>query len=430
MIPVHPLADMFPLVEGEEFAALVEDVREHGLREPIRLWRGAILDGRNRYRALVAAERISRDCRAAHLIADRLAIDCSSVPVEGLPRLVVSLNLRRRHLSASQRALVAAEFARLTHGGVRVRAEQEANLPLDQARIADAAGALQVSPRMVREARGLMAEAPAEVIADVRAGHLAVHDARDTVRQARAALGHRGEALDPDAVAEAYRVIRAEREADEARKKAARLAARLAARAERQEALAGKIVEANAALAIEERRYGVIYADPEWQWEAYSEAGMSRAAENHYPTSRTEDIAARPVGRLAARHCVLLLWATAPRLPDALAVLSAWGFTYKSHLVWVKRAPDGALQQGTGYWARNAHELLLIGTRGAPPCPAMGMQGPSVVEAERGAHSAKPVCFAEWIEAHWPDVPKIELNARVARAGWVAWGAEAPRGAE
>jgi len=195
--------------------------------------------------------------------------------------------------------------------------------------------------------------------------------------------------------------------------------------------------------ALPEKRYGVIYADPEWKFEPYSrETGMDRAADNHYPTSDLADIKARDVAAIAADDCVLFLWATAPMLPQALDVMAAWGFAYKSHTIWRKAEVDGlaggdrgkidrgrysgALMLGTGYWFRNGHELLLVGTRGKVVAPAMGEQFPSVIDHPALRHSEKPGRFAELIEAYFPNLPKIELNARAARRGWDAWGLEAP----
>lgn len=186
-------------------------------------------------------------------------------------------------------------------------------------------------------------------------------------------------------------------------------------RAERETALA------NSQLSLPERKYGVIYADPEWRFEVYSrDTGMDRAADNHYPTSGTDAICARPVADIAADDCVLFLWGTVPMLPDALRVMAAWGFGYKSHCIWAKD------RIGTGYWFRNQHELLLVGTRGNIPAPAMGTQIASLVDAPLGKHSEKPDQFYELIEAYFPNLPKIELNARRAREGWDAWGYEAP----
>ncbi len=146
---------------------------------------------------------------------------------------------------------------------------------------------------------------------------------------------------------------------------------------------------------------------------------MDRAADNHYPTSTTDDVAERNVESIAADDAVLFLWATVPLLRDAFFVMECWGFDYKSHIVWDK------IHIGTGYWFRNRHELLLIGTRGNIPAPAMGDQFPSVMSIARKEHSAKPEQFLELIEQYFPNLPKIELNRRgPAREGWDAWGNE------
>lgn len=177
---------------------------------------------------------------------------------------------------------------------------------------------------------------------------------------------------------------------------------------------------ASAQIALPQKHYGVIVADPEWRFEPYSrETGMDRAADNHYPTSVTEVIATRDVPSIAADDCVLFLWATVPMLRDALRVMEVWGFEYKSHAIWDK------VHIGTGYWFRNRHELLLVGTKGDIPAPAMGDQFASVMTIARKEHSAKPEQFLELIEQYFPSLPKIELNRRgPARLGWDAWGNE------
>jgi N6-adenosine-specific RNA methylase IME4 len=166
--------------------------------------------------------------------------------------------------------------------------------------------------------------------------------------------------------------------------------------------------------------YNVIYADPPWSFTPYSEeTGMDRAADNHYPTMTTAELCALEIP--AADDAALFLWATAPMLPEALAVLAAWGFAYKSHCVWAKD------RLGTGYWFRNRHEILLVGTRGNIPAPAPGTQFPSVIEAAVGAHSAKPIAFAEMIEQMFPNLPALEMFARSPRRGFDVWGNEAVR---
>ena len=114
------------------------------------------------------------------------------------------------------------------------------------------------------------------------------------------------------------------------------------------------------------------------------------------------------------------MWTTVPHLAIAIDVLRVRGFAYKSHYVWNKN------KVGTGYWNRNKHEILLIGTRGNVPCPAPGTQWDSVIDALVRKHSQKPECFLEMIEGYFPNLPKIELNRRgPARPGWDAWGNEA-----
>ena len=137
----------------------------------------------------------------------------------------------------------------------------------------------------------------------------------------------------------------------------------------------------------------------------------------------TERIAALPIAKSAdAAGAVLYLWATAPCLPAALEVMRAWGFAYKSHLVWDKE------RAGLGYWARNRHELLLIGTIADVPAPMQESRIESVVSIKRSQrHSEKPREFYQVIEANHPHAGrKLELFVRgPARAGWEAWGNEA-----
>jgi N6-adenosine-specific RNA methylase IME4 len=187
-------------------------------------------------------------------------------------------------------------------------------------------------------------------------------------------------------------------------------------RAETERALGAKQT------ALPTKKYGVILADPEWRFEPWSrKTGMDRAADNHYPTSCTEVIAARDVPSIAADDCVLFLWATTPMLPHALLVMGAWSFDYRSHFIWSKTPLIG-----TGYWNCNQHELLLIGARGKIPAPAIGEQWNSIISAVRGEHSAKPEIFLQLVEQYFPTLPKIELNRRgPPRAGWDAWGNEA-----
>jgi|ETNvirenome_6_85_1030632.scaffolds.fasta_scaffold18740_3 N6-adenosine-specific RNA methylase IME4 len=164
-------------------------------------------------------------------------------------------------------------------------------------------------------------------------------------------------------------------------------------------------------------KYPVIYADPPWRYEGA--APGSRAIENHYPTMTLEDICALPVPNIVPDDAVLFMWATSPMLAVSFDVLSAWGFTYRTCMVWVKN------MWGMGSYARQQHEILLIAKRGALPTPEPSNRPSSVVEAPRLEHSAKPEVFYELIEQMYPGVPKVELFARQQRDGWAVFGNQA-----
>lgn len=112
------------------------------------------------------------------------------------------------------------------------------------------------------------------------------------------------------------------------------------------------------------KKYSIIYADPPWAYRTYSKKGQGRSAESHYPTMCIEDIKALPVGELAAKDCALFLWITFPCLCEALEVLTAWGFSYKTvAFVWVKQnRKNDDLFTGMGYWTRANAEICILAT--------------------------------------------------------------------
>lgn len=162
--------------------------------------------------------------------------------------------------------------------------------------------------------------------------------------------------------------------------------------------------------------YDLILADPPWRY-SFSRSA-SRRVENQYPTMGVDDICALCVP--AADNCVLYLWATAPKMREAMRVVDAWGFDYRTHGVWTKR------RLGMGYWFRNQHELLLVGVRGKVSPPAPPLRTSSLIEGVHSAHSKKPECVYEMLERQHPDKRKVELFARNTREGWAHWGNELP----
>jgi len=159
--------------------------------------------------------------------------------------------------------------------------------------------------------------------------------------------------------------------------------------------------------------FPVLYADPPWRYD-FAEDEESRAVENHYPTMTVEEICDLDVP--GAADGVLFLWTTSPKLREGLAVVNAWGYEYRTCMVWVKD------RIGMGYYARQQHELLLIAARGDIPTPAPADRPASVISAPRGEHSAKPDRVYELLEQMYPDYPKCELFQRRPREGWIGWG--------
>lgn len=159
----------------------------------------------------------------------------------------------------------------------------------------------------------------------------------------------------------------------------------------------------------------VYLADPPWDYDV--SVSESRSIEAHYPTMTLEEIMA--IGAdLEGEDAILLLWSPAPLLPEALQVMSAWGFDYRTGAVWDK------VRIGMGYWFRGRHEHLLLGVRGdvSPPDPEHRHE--SIFQETRGEHSVKPTSVHEWVEAAFPRGRWVELFARRERPGWEAWGDE------
>jgi len=165
-----------------------------------------------------------------------------------------------------------------------------------------------------------------------------------------------------------------------------------------------------------EGQFSVILADPPWRYD-FSPTD-SRQIENQYETMDVSDICKLGERMPFAQSAVLFLWATAPKLREALDVVTAWGFSYTTHGVWDKEII------GMGYWFRGQHEPLLVATRGSFPPPPESVRVSSVIRSRRAAHSEKPEAVYELIEAAYPKQPKLEMFAREARDGWTPWGIE------
>lgn len=167
--------------------------------------------------------------------------------------------------------------------------------------------------------------------------------------------------------------------------------------------------------------YDLIVIDPPWPFDLYSNKGNHKSAAAHYDIMSIAAIEAMPVGELAQRDCLLLMWVTAPRLPESLHVMDAWGFRYKTNLTWRKTTINGRVRMGTGYWARSMHETVLLGTMGRPR-KASGF--PSLFDGVAREHSRKPDEFYDLVRKHGIGLRCADLFSRESRDGFDCWGHE------
>lgn len=158
--------------------------------------------------------------------------------------------------------------------------------------------------------------------------------------------------------------------------------------------------------------YDIVLADPPWRYDL----DLRGSPDLHYATLGIEKICRLELP--VAENAILFLWATNPKLREALRVMREWGFEYKTNMVWVKD------YFGTGYYFRGQHELLLVGEKGDMPVPLESDRRPSVLHSPRMRHSKKPEEVYDIIEKMYPNRKYLELFARNKRRGWESWGAE------
>ncbi|HNQ90873.1 MAG TPA: MT-A70 family methyltransferase [Verrucomicrobiota bacterium] len=368
-IPHHPSAGIFPLLGEPELAELADDIRAHGLRQPIVLCEGAVLDGRNRLKA----------CELAG-VEPRFQVYEGVEPTS----YVISTNLKRRHLNASQRAAVAVEALPQLEREARERkratlkkgdAKPDVELiPPREGKSRDQAGQkLEVSGKYVSEAKAIKERDP-EAFEQVRSGERTITDVKRQWREQE----------------------REERRADSRQK---------AATAENPLSLGA--------------RFATLVLDPPWDWGDEGDQDQLGRARPTYATLSFEQLLRVPVPDLADVDSHLYLWITNRSLPKGFALLERWGFRYVTALTWPKPS------FGMGNYFRGQTEHVLFGVRGSQPLKRK--DAPTLLPTwQRGpnGHSSKPVEFYDFIESCSPG-PYVELFARFRRPGWAFWGAEA-----
>lgn len=368
----HPAADLFPLMEGQPFKELVKDIEKNGLLQPVILHEGKILDGRNRARA----------CEELDLEFKIKEWDGKG---DSPTAWVLSTNLQRRHLTQSQKAIIAADALPLFEKEAKARQRDSATVtntkragkketgsapvrePSKKTRGAGkaakaAAAASGVGSRYVEAVKALKKSAP-HLVEKVRSGEMTLKQAEKQVRK-KAQLKAVKEYQPP------------------------------------------------------EGKFQVIVADPPWAYEDELDGSDTARGGLPYPAMTLQQIAQVGVADHADDDCILWLWVTNAHLIDgsATSVLDAWGFEPKTMLTWDK------VNMGAGRWLRGQTEHCIVAVKGKPIVDLSNQT--TLISEKRREHSRKPEAFYKLVEELCPGTARLELFAREDREGWTAAGVE------
>jgi len=366
---IHSATGLFPPMSDEDFAQLKADIQQNGQKMPILVYRNKIVDGRERLRA----------CRELGIDPRFDDVGKLDVPTQAF---IVSQNLHRRHLSDSQRALIAGELSNTKKGANQHTAEAVSQK--------QAAAACKVSIDSVGRAKAVLNCETPGLAKVVRDGDLDVSTAALLSKIPTDALD------------------RLVMQKVEVMKKAAH-DLRLKSAEEKRKKSADRIVERAVSQSLKKAvgPFNLIYVDAPW----------GKVDSKGLPIMSRSDLELQPVQQLSSDDTMLFMWVPHDRLEDGFKVLAAWGFRYRSHAVWNKGG------KGAGPYFRVNHELLLFATRGEVPMVPAAARAVSVMDwPAKGKQRPKEAY--DLIDSMFPELSKIELfpcaNA-APRAGWHDW---------
>lgn len=401
----HPAAEVFPMLDDVRLAELTESIKQNGVRHPIVICEGMVLDGRNRYVACT-----------------RLGITPPTETFSGDPWAYAwDANGQRRDLKTDQRYLIWKETTEKSQEwrAAREEAQRQAN-----ERRAEAAR-VQIAQQPRTEAGKVAAPIAPFVQPGSSTGSGQTRQDNATTKTVPPQATQRGQGS--AAKAEASKTNRGTVERmDSLAKARPELAAKvMKGEISGAEALRIKKKDEVKAVAPIAGKYKVVYADPAWRYgDQRHELETATGAEHHYPTMTLSEICAIPIIDHVEDNAVLFIWATSPLLEQCFEVIRAWGFKYKASFVWDK------VKHNLGHYNSVRHEFLLVCTRGSclpdNDLPDGEKLHDSVIEIERTAkHSQKPAYFRELIDRLYCRGNRIELFCREPAPGWASWGNEA-----
>jgi N6-adenosine-specific RNA methylase IME4 len=169
-------------------------------------------------------------------------------------------------------------------------------------------------------------------------------------------------------------------------------------------------------------KYSIIYADPPWDYngrEQHNNVEGNKSAINHYATVKIDDMKIMKIKEICEKDCLLFMWSSSPHLPQAIELMEAWGFEYKTiAFVWEKQKPN------PGYYTMSSVEICIVGKRGTIPTPRGIRNARQFLSEKRTIHSKKPDEIRTRIMQMFPTQKKLEMFAREATEGWDVFGNE------
>ncbi|MBX9676310.1 MAG: ParB N-terminal domain-containing protein [Methylotenera sp.] len=374
-LKIHPIANLFPEMSESQFEELKQDIAQNGLQMPILMYGGKVVDGRHRLRA----------CSALGIIPKFAELEAAND--KSVEQSVISINLHRRHLTESQKAIIGARLSNSFIG-----ANQHTAGAVSQRKVAEELG---ISVDSVQRGKKVLNNGIPELIAAVSEGKIDISNAAKLAQLAK----HDQSQLNFDDIKTIQEVSKAINKAKFEKRRKVRIEGIKAKRAN------------NKPLESSLGTFNVIYADPPWDYMTEFAVG--------YPCMSVKEICEMPISQISADDAVLFMWCSSSLLPEAVEVVSAWGFKFKTSAVWDKDF------SGQGPYFRQGHEVLMIATKGSVPEVPYDARPSSVLKFKRREHSRKPDEFYQIIDQMYPELSKVELFCRGEPAqGWTGWGNE------
>lgn len=372
---------LIPALTAEEFKQLEANILSEGIRDPLVLWRGYLVDGHNRY--AIATEHgldyktVNKDFKDSNEVKEWMILN----------------QFGRRNLSNYQRSVLALELEEVFSAkakenqaiqfkGSSLIQKSEEVKPI--VAIKEVAKVANVSHDTIAKVKKIEAVATPEVKAQLSTGELSINQAYQEIKK------------------EEKKEIQVEKKKEY-----------------EQRIATVSVNEFKVNIFDTREKYRVIYADPPWQYDLEQTSPNLGGAIKHYNSMSIEELCALPIKDIADKDAVLFLWITSPKLNLFLQLMEAWGFEYKTSFVWDK------VKHNMGHYNSVRHEFLLIGGRGKST-PDLKHLYDSVITIERSEkHSEKPVEFLNIIDNLYQHGNRIELFARQAKKdNWYFWGNE------